>query len=121
MAAWLIDGVILFVVQGLVELTPVGLFALLISPAYGVLFIGLKGRTPGKMVLGITVVNAGGNVPGIGRAIMREIVGKVISTVALLLGYFWIGLDRRKRAWHDYIGGTYVVRKPAVTAVDDAV
>ena len=121
MAAWLIDGVILFVVQGLVELTPVGLFALLISPVYGVLFIGLKGQTPGKMALGITVVNADGNVPGIGRAIMREIVGKIISTVALLLGYFWIGLDRRKRAWHDYIGGTYLVRKPAVTAVDDAV
>ena len=120
-AAWLIDGVILFVVQGLVESTPVGLFALLISPVYGVLFIGLKGQTPGKMVLRITVLNADGNVPGIGRAILREIIGKFVSAIVLLLGYIWIGLDPRKRGWHDYIGGTYVLRKPAVTAGHDAV
>lgn len=123
-AAWLIDIIITSVVHFLVSVTPVGFVALLfpeIYAVYGVLFIGLKGQTPGKRVLGIMVVNADGNVPGIGRAILREIIGKFVSAIALSLGYIWIGIDARKRGWHDYIGGTYVIRKPAARAADDAV
>ena len=58
------------------------------------------------------MVNQQGQVPGIGRAALREIIGKLVSTVVILLGFFWIGWDRHKRGWHDHISGTYVVRKP---------
>ena len=45
------------------------------------------------------------------RVIIRELVGKFVSEGLVWLGYIWIGLDQNKRGWHDYIGGSYVVRK----------
>lgn len=82
-----------------------------LSILYYVLLIGLQGQTLGKMVLHIRVIDARGNAPGIGRAILRETLGKLVSAVGLLLGYLWIIWDREKRGWHDYIAGTWVVRK----------
>jgi uncharacterized RDD family membrane protein YckC len=87
------------------------LLTFFVGPVYAVLFIGLKRQTLGKMALGIKVIDAGGNVPGLGRAVLREIVGKFLSGLALGLGYTWIGWDTHKRGWHDHIAGTYVVRK----------
>ncbi len=78
--------------------------------AYFVLFTGLKGQTPGKMVVGLRVVDDRGNVPGIARAIMREVVGKFISGLVLNLGYLWVIWDGQKQGWHDKIADTYVVR-----------
>lgn len=110
-AAWVVDVVILSIAE--IAVTAIGLafLSIVIDLAYVVLFIGLKGQTPGKMALGIQVVDQRGNVPGIGRAALREIVGKLISLIVIFLGFLWIGWDKQKRGWHDHIGGTYVVRK----------
>ena len=83
----------------------------LVGMIYGVLFIGLKGRTPGKFLMGIQVVDSQGKVPGLGKAFMREVPGKIVSTIVLLLGYIWVAQDPRKRGWHDHISGTYVIRR----------
>ena len=82
-----------------------------LSVVYGVLLTGLRGQTLGKMLLRIQVVDANGNVPPWHRVIARELVGKFISEAIIWLGYLWIGFDQRKRGWHDYLGGSYVVRK----------
>jgi uncharacterized RDD family membrane protein YckC len=74
------------------------------------LFVGISGQTPGKMVVGIKVVNAQGNIPGLGCAALREILGKLLSTIALYLGFIWIALDSNKQSWHDKIADTYVVK-----------
>jgi len=74
------------------------------------LFTGLKGQTLGKMVVGIKVVNAEGSIPGLGRAALREVLGKIISSIALCIGFLWIVRDGRKQGWHDKIANTYVVR-----------
>ena len=79
---------------------------------YYVALTGLKGQTLGKMALGIMVVNAQGEPPGIRRAAFREIVGKFVSEIAIFLGYLWVGWDKKKRGWHDHIASTYVVRAP---------
>ena len=65
-AAW-IDSVLTVLVAAILDAIAVfqGLGALL-SVLYYVLFTGLKGQTLGKMALRIKVVNAQGNVPGIG-------------------------------------------------------
>lgn len=110
-AAWLIDLVVLLVINIVLTILGMSLTTFVTGFVYGVLFIGLKGQTPGKIALGIKVVNAQGEVPGIGRAALREIVGKIASAIVFLLGFFWIGWDRRKRGWHDHIAGTFVVRK----------
>ena len=111
-AARVIDLIVLLAINAVLAFIGLATITLFTGFAYGVLFIGLKGQTPGKMTLGIKVVNAQGDVPGIGRAALREIVGKFVSAIVILLGYLWIGWDRRKRGWHDHISGTYVVRAP---------
>jgi uncharacterized RDD family membrane protein YckC len=108
--AWLIDAVVIAAANLLLARAGLNIFTFFVAPIYGVLFIGFKGQTIGKMALGIKVIDAEGNVPGLWRAILREIVGKFISGLALGLGYAWIGWDSHKRGWHDHIGGTYVVR-----------
>ena len=82
-----------------------------LSVVYGALLTGLRGQTLGKMLLRIQVVDANGKVPPWRRVIARELVGKFISEAIIWLGYLWIGFDQRKRGWHDYLGGSYVVRK----------
>lgn len=110
-AAFVIDFVVVSAIN--LVLTIIGLVGITFVTgfAYGVLFIGLRGQTPGKIALGIKVVNAQGDVPGIGRAALREVVGKIISAIVILLGFFWVGWDRQKRGWHDHIAATFVVRK----------
>ena len=90
-------------------------FSWAISVIYHVVLTGWRSQTVGKMLLGILVVNADGNRPGWSQLVLRESVGKLASELPLWLGYFWAGWDGRKRAWHDYLGGTYIVRKPRKT------
>jgi uncharacterized RDD family membrane protein YckC len=47
------------------------------------LLTGLKGQTVGKMAVGIKVVNAAGSVPGLRRSALREIPGKIVSTIPI--------------------------------------
>jgi uncharacterized RDD family membrane protein YckC len=112
--ATLIDSILLLVVYGIL-FGVAGLSGLVvyvfIAILYPVLFIGLKGQTLGKMALGMQVVDTQGNVPGLGKAALREIVGKFLSGLAFYLGFLWIGWDREKRGWHDHIAGTFVIRK----------
>lgn len=81
----------------------------LISWAYYVIMTKNYGATLGKMVFGLKVETyEGKNVDWV-TAILREVVGKAISAIALLLGYIWAGFDPKKQAWHDKIAKTYVV------------
>jgi uncharacterized RDD family membrane protein YckC len=81
-----------------------------LSWLYYWLFTGLKGQTLGKMAVGIKVVNAEGSVPGLGIAALREIPGKIASSIVICLGFLWIIWDGRKQGWHDKIAKTFVVR-----------
>jgi uncharacterized RDD family membrane protein YckC len=77
---------------------------------YFVLFTGLRGQTPGKQLVGIRVVTRGGKVPGLWRAVLREVIGKSISGIVILLGYVWVAFNAHRQGWHDKIAGTYVVK-----------
>ncbi len=87
-----------------------GIFIVFIPWLYYWLFTGLKGQTLGKMAVGIKVVNAAGSVPGLGRAALREIPGKIASSIVIYLGFLWIIWDGRKQGWHDKIAKTRVLR-----------
>ncbi len=80
---------------------------------YGTLMTAFRGQTLGKMLLRIQVVEANGNVPSWPRVILRELVRGVISVALFPLGllYLWVILDAQRRGPHDYIAGSYVVRK----------
>ncbi len=99
-------------VSSLAEGSPVGeallpLCAVLLL-LYFFLFHALAGRTPGKRLMGLLVIDVYGDRPGLGRTLLRT-GGYLISALLLSLGFLWIGFDREKRALHDWLAGTYVV------------
>jgi len=66
------------------------------------------GYTVGKKIMGIRVVNtAGGKVDWV-KAFVRSI-SKILSGLALCLGYFWAIWDPETQTWHDKLADTYVV------------
>jgi len=70
---------------------------------------GIKGGTPGKLILGMRIVNEKGEYIGIPMAILRYI-GKIVSGIILGIGYFMIGWDEKKQGLHDKIAQTYVIK-----------
>ena len=66
--------------------------------------------TPGKMVLRLRVVDARtGRAISTPQAIGRYL-GYYVSMLPLMLGFIWVGIDRKKQGFHDKLAGTVVVR-----------
>ncbi|GAC1323405.1 MAG: RDD family protein [Thermoleophilaceae bacterium] len=115
--AYLIDAILLGVVNAVLTVTLKGAgygLALIIGIAYFVaLEGGPTGQTLGKRALGIRVVDlSGGGAIGYPRAFIRYI-GKIISSIPLLLGFFWMLWDSQKQTWHDKLATTVVVPESA--------
>jgi len=64
--------------------------------------------TPGKLALGIKVVDDVGRRVSFGRASGRYF-GKFLSSLILNIGYLMAGWTERKQALHDQLAGTLVV------------
>ncbi len=79
--------------------------------AYFVVGWGLFGATPGKALLGLRVVDHRRRFPvGAGRALLR-LAAYSVSAVTLGLGHLLVLLRRDRRALHDILAGTRVVRR----------
>lgn len=109
----LIDGILVGIVNGVLTATLKGTgyaLALLISLAYFTYFEGgATGQTLGKRAVGIRVISFDDGGPiGYGRGFIRWI-GRILSTIPLLLGYFWMLWDGEKQCWHDKLAGDVVV------------
>ncbi|MEE3248679.1 MAG: RDD family protein [Chloroflexota bacterium] len=87
-----------------------GIF-MLIFVSYHAIFTYNLGQTPGKMILGIQVVDANRQKPTLKQIILREVIGKIIVFLVMFIGFIWVIWDPKKRGWHDYIGNTYVVKR----------
>jgi uncharacterized RDD family membrane protein YckC len=77
---------------------------------YTVFFLMRYGATPGKLAMGLRVVNEDGMYLSFGRATGRYFA-EILSGVLCLIGYIMIGFHQQKRGLHDLIAATYVVRK----------
>jgi uncharacterized RDD family membrane protein YckC len=86
-----------------------GLLQMVANAAYGVFFLGRFGATPGKMVCKLKVVTAEGNKITYGRAFGR-FLSEFLSAILLYIGYLMAAFDSEKRALHDKICGTRVIR-----------
>lgn len=110
-----VSFVLLFGVLGLFdEAESDGSFVLIIVLAYIVFFLWFlsRGMTPGKWLLDEQVVEKlHGEDPGLGRMLLREVIGKFVSGLFFGLGYLWAVWDNDQHAWHDKIAGTVVVRR----------
>lgn len=76
---------------------------------YFIWFHGTAGQTPGKMLLGLRVIQTSGEKMTYGVAFLRW-VGYLVSGPVFLLGFIWIAFDGRKQGWHDKIAATLVIR-----------
>lgn len=92
--------------------TQAGIIDVFIFLAYFIVPTGLFGRTIGKWVAGISVVDEEGNNPGVALAIPREAVGRFVSAITFGIGLIWVIFDAKRQGWHDKIAGTYVVIVP---------
>lgn len=77
---------------------------------YFTITTGLYGASFGKKFFKLIIVDEQGNKPGWGKSILREVVGKIISSIVFGLGFAWALWDKNKQTWHDKISGTYVVQ-----------
>lgn len=87
-----------------------GVIGMVVGIGLPVVGWAIWGRTPGKALLRIAVVAEGSNRPGIGfgKALLR-LVGYAISAVVAGIGFLMAGFGD-KRALHDRIAGTRVIR-----------
>jgi len=85
----------------------------LLEAAVGLLFngffLGKFGATPGKMALGLKVVNPDGTPISYGRAFGRS-AAEIVSRLICFIGYILAAFDPQKRALHDHIASTRVIR-----------
>lgn len=112
--AALVDGIILgiagFILRALLGFVLGNALGLAIGLGYYAYFEGsASGQTVGKKALNIRVIDfANGGPIDPGRALIRYL-GRIVSTIPCLLGYFWMLWDPQKQTWHDKIANTVVV------------
>jgi len=124
--ARLIDGVILGIFYSAVGLLFFGsLFApravfgaafgamyllqLAAGAAYEIFLTAQYGGTLGKLALGLRVITANGDRLSLGLSTGRYFA-QILSAFTLTIGYIMAGIDDQKRALHDRICNTRVVR-----------
>lgn len=88
-------------------LTVTAVTVTVVGSAYFTLGWWLFGRTVGKLVLGVRVVDAQGRRPRFLQSVVRA-AGYLLSSI-FLLGFAWIGLTPKRRGWHDHLARTWVV------------
>ena len=88
--------------------------SVLIGWSYHIILLQKFGATLGKMAVGVQVRSEDGTPLQTHAIIMRETVGKIVSTITLCIGYFMIAFTDKKQGLHDMIGKTVVVYKDPV-------
>ena len=114
--ATILDAVIIGIPIGLLQLGlafATGIVSLIyLLELAAVVFIiymdGVKGGTPGKLILKLRIVNEQNQIIGIPTAILRYIC-KILSGIILGIGYLMIAFTQKKQGLHDKIASTYVV------------
>ena len=77
---------------------------------YTVMVWMLWSASPGKILLGLKIVDAdtGDNID-LKQSIIRY-VGYFPAMMVLFIGIFWVAFDKRKQGWHDKMANTVVIR-----------
>jgi len=81
-----------------------------LATAYFVVFHGSDGKTVGKWLLGLRVVDSAQMAITYRRALLRCIGLIGFGCATLGLSCLWIIWSGEKRGWHDYLARTWVVR-----------
>jgi uncharacterized RDD family membrane protein YckC len=79
-----------------------------LATLYFVVFHGMEGKTIGKWLVGLRVVGADQTAIGYRQALLRWLAEVVFAP--LVLGFLWVLWSHEKKAWHDYLAQTWVIR-----------
>ncbi len=92
-------------------LVPGVLLTLVLALSYGAVFAVLKqSRTPGRSLMGLSLIDSRGRAPTPARAIIRGVLSLI--SFGFFLGGVWLALfHRRRQTLHDWLTQTYVVRR----------
>ncbi|GAB4319070.1 MAG: hypothetical protein Kow0059_12800 [Candidatus Sumerlaeia bacterium] len=93
----------------LMILTSISLLSAAVECLYVTLFLGRYGATPGKMALKLRVVTPDGRPVSYWRAFARY-WAEMLSGCICMIGYIIAAFDAEKRALHDHICSTRVVK-----------
>ena len=102
---WLRFAALPMITLGL-ELAPV----LIIAVVYLVIFVVLRGQTPGMKVARVYVVDPALRAPSYGRSTARalfQVAGLMFGAINL----FWVIIDRERRTLHDRLSNTYTIQR----------
>ncbi|ELP6119236.1 RDD family protein [Vibrio vulnificus] len=75
-----------------------------------VLFWKYRSATPGKILVGIEVVEEGSLKPISAKRGVARYLMYYISALPLFLGFIWALFSKKKQCWHDMIAKTVVVK-----------
>lgn len=74
--------------------------------------------TPGKMLMRIKIVDADSEQRITTNQIVVRASAYILSGLAFFMGFFWIGINKRRQGWHDTVANTVVIvipwRKPEI-------
>ena len=73
-----------------------------------------RSATPGKMLFRIRIVDEVTGMPPTLKQYIIRYFGLVLSGIPVGLGFFWVQWNKRRRAWHDMMAGTLVVKKASL-------
>jgi uncharacterized RDD family membrane protein YckC len=85
------------------------LLQIVLAAGYATWFVGKYGATPGKMAFKMKIVGSDGEKINYGRALGRHFA-TMISSMTMMIGYLMAAFDDEKRALHDRICDTRVIR-----------
>jgi uncharacterized RDD family membrane protein YckC len=106
-----IGGREIFLYQQIRIVLPILLpLAMILILTYFTFFHGAWGQTIGKMIFRLRVLKTDGQPLTFSRALARTFA-YTLSAIPFFLGFFWVAFTSKKRAWHDAIAGTMVVRE----------
>ena len=91
------------------------LLSLVLAFVYEVLFVGRFGGTPGKLLLHMRIVRSDFSRLTYARSAIR-FFGKMLSDLTMYIGYIMVGFDPQRRALHDYIADTRVIKRDQPTS-----
>jgi uncharacterized RDD family membrane protein YckC len=84
---------------------------LALATMYFVVFHGMEGKTIGKWLFRLRVVGANGAPISYRRALLRWIATAGLGVASFGLAVLWVLWQREKRAWHDFLARTWVIRE----------
>jgi uncharacterized RDD family membrane protein YckC/type II secretory pathway pseudopilin PulG len=70
-----------------------------------------KRATLGKMAVGVIVTAEDGSRLSFTRVLVRETVGKILSSIILGIGYLMVAFTKKKQGLHDKLVGSVVIHK----------